>query len=176
MKTRVHINIAVSDLERSVGFYSTLFGTKPSKRRDDYANFRLDQPSLHLALVKSPAYSAGDSLARHFGVELFDNVDLNDWRSRLEKADLDLKIEEQVTCCYAVGNKFWARDPDGNDWEFWIRTDDADLMKGDSTAPCATTESSCCTPAQAGVAMEAAAAKGESACCTPATAGKSGCC
>jgi catechol 2,3-dioxygenase-like lactoylglutathione lyase family enzyme len=176
MKTRVHINIAVSNLDRSVDFYSTLFGTKPSKLRDDYANFRLDEPGLHLALVKAPAYAAGDSLARHFGIELFENTDLNGWRSRLEKADFDLKVEEQVTCCYAVGNKFWAQDPDGNDWEFWIRTDDADLMKGESTAPCATAESACCTPAQATVAIEAAEAKGESACCTPATAGKPGCC
>jgi catechol 2,3-dioxygenase-like lactoylglutathione lyase family enzyme len=171
MKTRVHINIAVSDIDRSVDFYSTLFGTKPTKLRDDYANFRLDKPGLHLALVKAPAYAAGESLARHYGIELFDNVDLNDWRNRLEKADVQLKVEEQVTCCYAVGNKFWAQDPDGNDWEFWVRTEEADTMHETAAG-----ESSCCTPAHAAVAMETAAAKGESACCTPATAGKSGCC
>lgn len=198
MKSRVHINIAVSDLQRSVNFYSTLFGTQPTKTRDDYANFRLDRPGLHLALVKAPKHAAGNSLARHYGVELFDNVDLNDWRNRLERAGVQLKIEEQVTCCYAVGDKFWAHDPDGNDWEFWIRTEEADLMKGDSSAPCATGESSCCTPvnaeapareaqaagpaaacctpSQAAVAIETAEAKGEESCCTPATAGKAGCC
>jgi predicted enzyme related to lactoylglutathione lyase len=196
MKSRVHINIAVSDLERSIGFYSTLFGTQPSKVKDDYANFRLDRPGLHLALVAAPKHAPGNSLARHYGIELFDNVDLNDWRNRLQKADMPLKIEEQVTCCYAVGNKFWAKDPDGNDWEFWIRTEEASLMKGETEAPCATGESmcctpahaaapveqaagpasACCTPAQAAVAVEVAEAKGESACCTPQTAGKSGCC
>jgi predicted enzyme related to lactoylglutathione lyase len=176
MKTRVHINIAVSDLERSIGFYSELFGTGPSKQRKDYANFRLDEPSIHLALVKAPAHAAGNSLARHFGIELFENADLNDWRNRLEKTDMDLQVEEQVTCCYAVGNKFWAKDPDGNDWEFWVRTEEADVMKGETSAPCATGESSCCTPEHAAVAIEAAEAKGESACCTPATAGKTGCC
>ena len=170
MKTRVHINLSVSDIERSTQFYSLLFGQQPTKVRDDYANFRLDAPGLHLALVKSPAHARNDSLSRHYGIELFDNAELGDWRSRLEKAGVALKIEEQVTCCYAVGDKFWAKDPDGNDWEFWVRTEEAELMKGE------TSEGACCTPQQAEVAISAAKAKDEAACCTPDTAGKSGCC
>ena len=169
MKTRVHVNLSVSDIERSVQFYSLLFGSQPTKVRDDYANFRLDEPGLHLALVKSPAHAGGDSSARHFGIELFENPELNDWRNRLQKAGVPLKIEEQVTCCYAVGNKFWAQDPDGNDWEFWIRSAEADAMHGDAAE-------ACCTPEAAAVAVEASKAKDEAPCCTPKTAGQSGCC
>ena len=73
MKTRIHVNLSVNDIERSVQFYSLLFGAQPSKVRDDYANFRLDEPGLHLALVKSPEHAGGDAKARHFGVELFEN-------------------------------------------------------------------------------------------------------
>ena len=36
------------------------------------------------------------------------------------------RVEEQVTCCYAVADKWWAADPDGNEWEFWVRSDEAD--------------------------------------------------
>lgn len=169
MKTRIHVNLSVSDLERSVQFYSLLFGAQPTKIRDDYANFRLDEPALHLALVKSPAHATGDSNARHFGVELFENPELNDWRGRLEKSGVALKIEEQVTCCYAVGNKFWAKDPDGNDWEFWVRTEEANAMHADKAE-------ACCTPEAAAVAVEASKAKNEEPCCTPKTAGQSGCC
>lgn len=168
MKTRIHVSLSVSDLERSTEFYSLLFGAQPTKLRDDYANFRLDEPALHLALVKAPTYAEGDGNARHFGVELFDNVDLNDWRNRLEKAGASLKVEEQVTCCYAVGDKFWAQDPDGNDWEFWVRSAEAEQMQE--------TDDACCTPQQAEFAIEAAQTEGESPCCTPDTAGQSGCC
>ena len=174
MKSRVHINLSVSDIERSTEFYSLLFGEQPTKIREDYANFRLDRPGLHLALVKSPEYANSDSLARHYGIELFDNVQLNDWRGRLEKAGVQLKIEEQVTCCYAVGNKFWARDPDGNDWEFWVRSAEAEAMNENSDA-------ACCTPEHAAKPAAVAETKAESACCTPAQkseaqATNQGCC
>lgn len=184
MKTRIHVSLSVSDIERSTEFYSLLFGAQPTKLRDDYANFRLDEPGLHLALVKAPVHAGGNSKARHFGVELFENVDLNDWRNRLEKAGASLKVEEQVTCCYAVGNKFWAQDPDGNDWEFWVRSAEADAMKegAEAVGP----NAQCCSPAeapakagtpqQAEVAAKAAGTKDESPCCTPDTAGQSGCC
>ena len=55
MKTRVHISLPVSDVEASARFYEKLFGQAPTKRKPDYANFRLDQPALHLSLVQSPA-------------------------------------------------------------------------------------------------------------------------
>ncbi len=33
---RVHINITATDLDRSVGFYATLFGTGPTVLKQDY--------------------------------------------------------------------------------------------------------------------------------------------
>lgn len=168
MKTRIHINLTVSDLSRSIAFYETLFGAAPTKRRDDYANWRLDTPALHLALVQSPVpgQPVADSHARHFGVELFELADLTDWQKRAKQAGMQLRTEEQVTCCYAVGTKFWAADPDGNQWEFWVRHAEADSMRGDDDHDDEAPASSA-TPMQAG-------------CCTPAgataKAGKASCC
>ncbi|MBV8886946.1 MAG: VOC family protein [Chroococcidiopsidaceae cyanobacterium CP_BM_RX_35] len=51
MKSRPHISLDVTDLEASIRFYSAVFGIKPTKQRDDYANFRSLEPPLHLALV-----------------------------------------------------------------------------------------------------------------------------
>ena len=45
---RVHISLPVSDVPSSIGFYQRLLGREASKVRDDYANFRLDGPALHL--------------------------------------------------------------------------------------------------------------------------------
>lgn len=182
MKTRVHIGISVSNLEASKQFYRDLFGVEPSKVRDDYANWRLDTPAIHLALTHDPKVRRAQPHERHYGIELFDMNELNIWQTRLQKLGMPLKIEEQVTCCYAVGNKFWAQDPDGNDWEFWVRTSEAASMHAGAE------DGQCCTPAGKAEAAAMGALPGarakEGACCTPATveaktgavSGSGGCC
>jgi len=140
MQTRVHVNIHVRDLDKSVAFYETLFGTEASKTREDYANFRLDTPALHLALVHDPEHTPSRT-DQHFGVELFEDAELDGWRERVEAAGLAARIEQEVTCCYAVANKFWAQDPDGNEWEFWVRHAEAEAM---SDKPEGSSE--CCAP------------------------------
>ena len=148
MQTRVHINVYAADLERSIAFYTRLWGVGPDKVRGDYANWRLDTPALHLALVSDPEHTHTRG-GEHFGVELFEDTDLFGWRERAETAGLKVRREEQVTCCYAVANKFWASDPDGNEWEFWVRSDEAESMH-DKAMPRETAEGSvCCAPAPA---------------------------
>ncbi len=146
MRTRMHVNIDVDDLDRSIAFYTRLFGAGPSKVRGDYANWRLDEPALHLALVSNPGYVAPPT-GEHFGVELFDGDELVDWRTRAEAAGLELRVEQQVTCCYAVADKWWATDPDGNAWEFWVHSAEAESMR-EGTMPLETAGGqSCCVPA-----------------------------
>ncbi|MCE3290322.1 MAG: cadI, partial [Caulobacter sp.] len=47
---RLHLHIAVDDLGRSIGFYSTLFGAQPAVVKDDYAKWMLDDPRMNLAI------------------------------------------------------------------------------------------------------------------------------
>jgi len=128
--SRIHISLPVSDLDRSVAFYQTLFGQSPGKIRDDYANFRLDEPGLMLALVvrTGEARKTTNDLALHYGVELASGAELTSWRDRVRQAGLATRDEDDVVCCYARADKFWAQDPDGNEWEFWYRKADADTM------------------------------------------------
>lgn len=63
MKT--HLNLATTDLERSVSFYSTLLNTEPVKALDDYALFITENPGLELALDLRDSVSA--TLDAHFG-------------------------------------------------------------------------------------------------------------
>ena len=123
---RPHINIPVKDIEASVEFYSKVFGTPPSKRKPGYANFRLEKPSLHLALMEQPGLTKRhNDHGQHFGVELFQDSTLAAWKDRVKMSGLLPHLEEEnVTCCYAVSDKFWLKDPDGNEWEFWVRHDD----------------------------------------------------
>ncbi len=168
MKTRVHINLSVRDLAASKAFYAGLFGTAPSKERPDYANWRLDEPALHLALTADAQTPAASMQERHFGIELMEMAELSQWQTRLEKLGMPLRLEQEVTCCYAVGNKFWAEDPDGNAWEFWVRVGEADAMHASAD------DDQCCTPAgkaqATAMAANTAAAPKAGSCCAPKTA------
>ena len=123
---RVHISLNVRSLEYSLAFYEAMLGTAPSKRRDAYANFRLDEPPVHLALQEG-AISVGGG-ASHFGIELPDQESLAGWRSRLEQTDLDVLVEDAARCCYAKADKLWLTDPDGYRWEVWVRTGEHEGM------------------------------------------------
>ncbi|HHO50184.1 MAG TPA: glyoxalase/bleomycin resistance/dioxygenase family protein [Deltaproteobacteria bacterium] len=142
MQTRVHINLPVHNVQRSIAFYQRLFGVPATTTRDDYANFRLDEPALHLALVQLEG--AVGSPSQHFGVELFEHTDLADLRQRAVDAGLSVRDEEQISCCYAVGDKFWAADPDGHEWEFWVRTGTSDTLAPRLPGAEAKTSGSCC--------------------------------
>ncbi len=123
---RVHISLHVGSIKRSARFYSTLFGHKASKSRAAYANFRLDQPPIHLALVeKESPQNTGIS---HLGIELPDAGALRDWRTRLEDSDIAFSVEGRARCCYATADKLWLEDPDGYRWEIWVRTGEFDGM------------------------------------------------
>lgn len=124
---RIHISLPVSDLEKSVAFYSAVLDSPASKLEDDYANFRLDEPAIHLALVSRA--DAGTSVsASHFGFELPDHETLEDWRTRAQGRDLEILDDPDASCCYAKADKFWLSDPDGNRWEFWVRTGESDVL------------------------------------------------
>lgn len=113
---RFHINLTVSDLDRSIGFYTTLFGAEPSKCESDYAKWMLDDPRINFAISthgKTPGID-------HVGLQADDEPGLADIRSRLEQADAPIFDQEDVSCCYARSTKAWIRDPDGVAWETFV--------------------------------------------------------
>lgn len=148
MQSRVHVSLEVSNLDAAISFYNKLFQTEPSKRQTDYANYRLQNPQLHLALVLKPGRAPEpEGSNRHFGVELFEDEKLTSWHKAVEGSGLQTLREEKVTCCYAVGDKFWARDPDGHAWEFWIKREDASAMRdANANASPKNTKPACCAP------------------------------
>lgn len=146
MDTRVHISLEVSNLEHAVAFYSRLFQHEPTKLKADYANFRLETPQLHLALVENPQRKPEGKGSRHYGIEVFSDSRLNEWLRKVKASGVETRVEDQTTCCYAVANKFWARDPDGHEWEFWVRHGEAETLHSPAKESCGTKESNCCAP------------------------------
>lgn len=172
MNMRVHVSLEVANLQASIPFYAQLFGRAPTKVKEDYANFRMEDPNLHLALVHRPDRAPEPAFtSRHFGIELFSDEALLTWREAVKAAGLEHRIEERITCCYAVADKFWVQDPDGHEWEFWVRHEEADAMHDDAAvACCAPTEEASSPTEEASAPTPSALSAAEPAkasCCAP---------
>lgn len=129
-----HVSLNVTDIDRSVAFYEKAFGVAATKRRPGYAKFDLASPGLNLSMVEAPR--TGEN-ASHFGIQVEDTGDVEEARKRFEAAGLAIFSEENTACCYAVQDKVWVEDPDGNSWEVFVVKGDADVMKEDASMCCA---------------------------------------
>ncbi|HEU5057425.1 MAG TPA: ArsI/CadI family heavy metal resistance metalloenzyme [Kofleriaceae bacterium] len=152
-----HVSLNVSDIDRSVEFYQKAFGVAASKRRPGYAKFDLEAPLLNLTMVQAPRTGIN---ASHFGVQVASTADVDEARRRFEAAGLLTASEENTACCYALQDKVWVEDPDGNSWEVFVVKADAPVMKA--------TASTCCAPVD--VAHDSAPAARTTSCCAPGAA------
>jgi catechol 2,3-dioxygenase-like lactoylglutathione lyase family enzyme len=123
-----HLSLNVANVEASVAFYEKLFEVAPLKRRPGYAKFDLVEPALNLTMSESP--KTGQNVS-HFGIQVQSSEDVFAAKSRFESMGLRTFTEEQSTCCYALQDKVWVEDPDGNAWEVFVVLADADRMKVD---------------------------------------------
>ena len=135
---RFHIHVGVNDLEKSVQFYSTLFGQKPSKQKEDYAKWMLEDPKVNFAISTRVSENGVD----HLGIQVENDSELEEITERLKKADLAVYGEGETTCCYAESKKAWVQDPAGVAWEAYRTMADAELFNEKSAAD----TSSCCSP------------------------------
>jgi predicted enzyme related to lactoylglutathione lyase len=132
MKT--HLNLATTNLERSVSFYSTLLDTKPAKTLADYALFITQNPGLELALDLRDSVSP--TLDAHFGIYMETAQDVETAIARLESAGLADSVEREDTCCYANQTKVWATDPEGRRWEVYTVHEDTEARDNETTQCC----------------------------------------
>lgn len=142
MKT--HLNLATTDLDKSVAFYSILLDAKPTKTLADYALFITDQPGLELALDLRDSVTATHDA--HFGVYVESAEDVERAIERLEANGLADSIEREDTCCYANQTKVWTSDPEGRRWEIYTVHEDTEERDNDDTVCCSTEngERTCC--------------------------------
>ena len=110
---RLHVHIAVDDLEKSIGFYSTLFGAPPSVLKSDYAKWMVEDPKVNLAISQNDRVAGVD----HLGIQVESDGELRETAGRLKAAGEATRDQEATTCCYAQSNKAWVNDPSGVRWE-----------------------------------------------------------
>lgn len=153
----LHVHVGVTDLDKSITFYSRLFGSEPTVTKADYAKWMLEDPRVNFAI------SSGNHAAKgieHLGIQVESGEELVEVYGRLKAADRPILEEGATTCCYAKSEKSWIADPDGVVWEAFHTNGEATVY-GDSPALLALSVNAaadtCCAPAMP--------APGAKACC-----------
>ncbi len=142
MKT--HISLKVSDVAKSIEFYTKMLGVKPAKVKLDYAKFDVANPPLNLS-VNQGEFEKGGSLS-HLGLQVGSTTDVETVGKRWQENGLLTRKEMGTNCCYALQDKVWASDPDGNSWEVFTVLEDTNGGNNE--------ESTRCTPIKETVGIE----------------------
>lgn len=144
----MHIHVGVELLEQSIRFYNALFGAEPVKTKPDYAKWMLSDPCINFAISTRAEFGVD-----HLGLQVDEESELEELRTRLHAAELVVDDEGETVCCYAKSDKSWVKDPSGVAWEAYRTMEDVELFAGKQDRVEATDD-----------------------CCTPDTKGKPGCC
>jgi catechol 2,3-dioxygenase-like lactoylglutathione lyase family enzyme len=131
-----HVSINVRNVTESIEFYRKMLGIEPAKVRTGYAKFDVQNPPLNLALNEIP-YNERGALS-HLGIQVASTDDVLAVRMRWADEGLITRDEMQTNCCYAIQDKTWVTDPDGNEWEVFVVLED-NLSETDQSI-------SCCAP------------------------------
>jgi catechol 2,3-dioxygenase-like lactoylglutathione lyase family enzyme len=151
---RMHVNVSVTDLDASIGFYSALFDSAPTVRKPDYAKWMLDDPRVNFAITTRGERKGID----HLGIQVEDDAELGEVYARLQTANAPTIDEGETTCCYANSEKSWVFDPDSIAWETFLTRGESAVYGSDAIRP-KDGNSACCSRPQAGESVD------KSGCC-----------
>lgn len=136
---RLHLHVAVANLQQSIRFYSRLFSAEPTLVKADYAKWMLDDPRVNFAISQRSAEVG----LNHLGMQVESAEELAEMRVRLESLQADLTAETGTACCYAKSDKHWVTDPQGIAWETFHTLDSIPVW---GEAPAESGEDACCVP------------------------------
>ena len=136
--SRLHLALNTRYFDKSVEFYKALFNTEPSKIKPGYAKFEVENPPVNLTLNEADQVSGNQ--INHLGIEIKTERGVKNQSERFKTLGLEPRVEDNTTCCYAIQDKVWVTDPDGNDWETFVVLEDSNLMHGQDS------NSTCCVP------------------------------
>ena len=137
-KRRLHIHMSVDSIEESIGFYTTQFGAEPTKVKEDYAQWIVDDLSLNFAI----STRRDEKGINHLGVQYESDEALLDAQHAFEAEGIKGKVEEGAICCYKASNKYWVTDPTGIIWENYHSMEDVEIFGIDAKD----TQDGCCVP------------------------------
>jgi catechol 2,3-dioxygenase-like lactoylglutathione lyase family enzyme len=156
---RFHVHAHVEDLQKSIAFYSAMFGAQPSRVESDYAKWMVEDPRINFAISTRGDKPGVD----HLGIQTDTEEELTELKARARAADMSLLDEGPITCCYARSDKHWLVDPQGIAWEHYRHL--ADIPVFSESIPTVKESSACCAKQAPELEAAATPAKQASACC-----------
>ena len=135
---RLHIHISVEDLEQSRVFYTALFGMEPTKIKEDYLQWLIDDPAINFALSKGQ----GKTGLNHLGLQVESEDAVAEVEARLIASGISGEKQDEAACCYAMSKKYWVQDPQDIIWENYHTMEQIEVFGGDSF----TGGTGCCQP------------------------------
>ncbi|MEM9838085.1 MAG: VOC family protein [Pseudomonadota bacterium] len=124
-RLHIHLNAEEAKFAASVDFYTNIFGEPPTKTRDGYVKWMLDEPAMNFAL-ESDRISCGGLGIDHVGFEVTHEEELAELRERLQEEAEPVLGGGETVCCYAKSDKTWTADPTGVRWEMFRSFGDTD--------------------------------------------------
>lgn len=140
---KAHVAIHVKHVAASIEFYRKLFGIEPNKVRSGYAKFDVANPPINFTL--NEAAGAQQGALSHLGIQVESTADVLAVRQGWQEKGLLTRDEMKTECCFALQDKAWVRDPDGNEWEVFAVLEDNLPEKPVSAKTCCASD--CCTSA-----------------------------
>jgi catechol 2,3-dioxygenase-like lactoylglutathione lyase family enzyme len=122
---RMHASLYVSDIKKSIEFYTQFFGQQPAKVKPNYAKYVLENPSLIISFIENKDRVQANFGHLGFQVETLEDLNIKLWQAK--KNNLVAREETGTNCCYAKQDKFWVNDPDGVQWEVYYFHEDAEF-------------------------------------------------
>jgi catechol 2,3-dioxygenase-like lactoylglutathione lyase family enzyme len=156
---KAHLAINVRNVTNSIEFYKKMLGIEPSKVRIGYAKFDVQNPPLNLTLNQVPFNEQG--ALSHLGLQVASSEDVFAIKAGWERRGLLPREELQTDCCYALQDKAWVNDPDGNEWEVFTVIEDNLAETSERTV-------SCCLPEPVSIGPEGVEALSASCVCESA--------
>lgn len=140
---KAHIAIRVKDVAASTNFYRRLFGIEPCRVRRGYAKFDVVNPPLNFTLNEAANVERG--ALSHLGIQVESTADVLAMRNLWHERGLLTRDEMKTDCCYALQDKTWVHDPDGNEWEVFVVLEENLPEKSAPEQTCCPPD--CCAPA-----------------------------
>ncbi len=160
---RFHVHVGIENLDASIRFYSGLFGTAPTVRKDDYAKWMIEDPRINFAISRRDNHVG----VNHLGLQADSADELADIRAHFAAAEPAVVDEPDASCCYAKSDKHWVTDPQGIAWEGYHTLGEIRYFDGNGNEAMS---AACGTASSAGSACCAGEKTAET------TAPRSGCC
>jgi len=135
---RLHIHMSVKDLDKNRTYYTALFGVEPTKIKEDYIQWLVDEPAINFAISTNKEELG----INHLGIQVDSDEALEVIEKRLEAVNIEGQKQEEAQCCYASSKKLWSLDPQNTIWETYHTMEQIEVFGGDNF----TGGEGCCTP------------------------------